>query len=172
MENSGETEKRGDYPQASKEYLTLPLTGSTSSSSGINSPVSPVTRSAVNENLVTELVEDLMKWKKELNLSKFPSERLREVAVQSILPACRSASPQLTQRHNRYGHPSRLRRGSVESGSDTSNSSLYYPGFDILPSRAFKNLQSGRSSPLNWPKCPLVSSSRFVDSPVNLPDES
>lgn len=154
----------------SKQSLMLPLNGnlsfveSLSSSSGINSPMSPV----VNEKLVNELVQNVLKWKNGPDLSKFSIEKLREIAIRSLqaegTDSSRGSSP----------YSPFLIANDPESGqSDThhfdfsnttkelaDSNALYYPGFDVCPSPAFKTLQSGRNSPKTWPKCPLVSKSR------------
>lgn len=136
-----------------KESLTLPLANpysadSVSSSSGINSPMSPI----VNERLVGELVQSLLTWKKGAAFRKLPPEKLREAAIRSLQTetACtsRSSTPHSAEKMAAC-------RGSKDS--------LYYPGFDICPSKAFKYLQSGRNTPTAWPKCPLVSHSESRD---------
>lgn len=153
-----------------KESLTLPLTSnsfpaeSVSSSSGINSPMSPV----VNEKLVNELVQSLLKCKGP-SFHKLPPEKLREAAIKSlqaeISDTSGASSPYLSDRTKETRH-SEATDGSYTDYYDSCDDSVYYPGFDILPSRAFKILQSGRTTPMNWPKCPLVSN----QSPHPLPN--
>lgn len=156
---------------SSKQSLMLPLNGnlsfveSVSSSSGVNSPMSPV----VSEKLVNELVQNVLKWKNGPDLSKFSIEKLREIAIRSLqgegTDSSRGSSPYSpclmandpetvssnTPRHFDFSHPTK---------ELTDSNALYYPGFNVFPSPAFKTLQSGRDSPKTWPKCPLVNKSR------------
>lgn len=153
-----------------KQSLMLPLNGnlsfveSVSSSSGINSPISPV----VSEKLVNELVQNVLKWKNGPDLSKFSIEKLREIAIRSLqgdgTDSSRGSSPYSpflmandldtirsdTPRHFDFNNPTK---------EFADSSALYYPGFNVIPSPALKTLQSGRNSPKTWPKCPLVSKS-------------
>ncbi|XP_065221481.1 uncharacterized protein LOC135846364 isoform X3 [Planococcus citri] len=153
-----------------KESLTLPLTAnswlteSVSSSSGINSPLSPV----INEKLVNELVQSLVN-SKGLGYYKLPAEKLREAAIKSLYESCsdtsRACSPYncSTDKSKHTSQDADISQTDCYESYDEN--SVYYPGFDIFPSRAFKNLQSGRSTPMNWPKCPLLST-QPPDSPT------
>lgn len=144
-----------------KESLTLPLapnswlTESVSSSSGINSPLSPV----VNEKLVNELVQSLLN-SKGLGYHKLPAEKLREAAIKSLYESCSDTSRACSPYNCSTDKSKHTSQDGDISQTDCYDSydenPVYYPGFDILPSRAFKNLQSGRSTPMNWPKCPLL----------------
>lgn len=140
-----------------KESLKLPLQTSlnteesVSSSSGINSPLSPV----VTDKLTHDLAKALLNWKKKDSLEKRSQQKLRETTKESLQfetsNNSRGNSPYFT---NVTFTETKRNDGNCEV---KNNDSLYYPKFDIIPSRAFKNLHLGRSTHTNWPKCPLLS---------------
>lgn len=142
-----------------KESLTLPLVNnleSASSSSGINSPISLI----INEKLTDELVENLLTWKKSTAFRKLSPKKLREAAIESLqtdtICTNRLVSPQDSIKFCAEERTLSF-DNSTHHESIRHDNSLYYPGFDICPSKTFKYLQSGRSTPSTWPKCPLVS---------------
>lgn len=155
-----------------KEKLSLPLQNSSisdpdslSSSSGVNSPSSPT----INDRLVNELVQSLLRRKKGRNFRKLPMEKLQAAALRILkedmdpYDTVSSASEDsnfthspvidamASQANNNTASQSNLINQEMYGGNyydycnyyNSWGNPIYYSdlGYDIVPSRAFRLLQ-------------------------------
>lgn len=162
-----------------REQLSLPLLSqysgsdpdSLSCSSGLASPASPT----VNERLLTELIQSLLRGKKGRCLRKLPMEKLRAAALRilqedmdqydTVSSSTTDSTPSGTP-HDIYGNYYYDYNKYYETWGmvnlDTSDD------YDIMPSKAFKGLQE-RAMGINskvvggtWAKCPRVLSAKNI----------
>lgn len=164
-----------------REQLSLPLLSqysgsdpdSLSSSSGLASPASPT----VNERLLTELIQSLLRGKKGRTLRKLPMEKLRAAALRilqedmdqydTVSSSTTDSTPSGTP-HDMYGNYYYDYNKYYETwGMVNLDTSI--DDYDILPSKAFKGLQERAMGLSNnghiggtWAKCPRVLSAKNI----------
>ncbi|XP_026471941.1 uncharacterized protein LOC113376250 [Ctenocephalides felis] len=164
-----------------REQLSLPLLSqysgsdpdSLSSSSGLASPASPT----VNERLLTELIQSLLRGKKGRTLRKLPMEKLRAAALRilqedmdqydTVSSSTTDSTPSGTP-HDMYGNYYYDYNKYYETwGMVNLDTSI--DDYDILPSKAFKGLQERAMGISNnghiggtWAKCPRVLSAKNI----------
>lgn len=170
-----------------RERLSLPLVHQLSSgveSMSSNSPSSPV-RGLVNEKLADELVQSLLMKKKGRNFRKLPLEKLHAAAIKILQEDLESngtlsstddqiptidSTPALTPQEFKTGY-SNSYSDYYDTWTDQNNNEEEVEDYDILPSKAFKNLQIQelnyeRKSP--WAvRCPRVLSSKTVNKDLS-----
>lgn len=178
-----------------KERLTLPLTScngddSMSSSSGVNSPLSP----GVNERLVKELIQSLLSKKKGRHFRKLPMEKLHAAALRILQEDMDQYDTVSTSDESNFflspvSNPSKTNpKTPVDSymlnpetyGVNYYDYCNYYstwgtvsndiePDYDIVPSKTFKILQGhgDRYSPQTVKGVPSVRCPR-VPTSMNL----
>lgn len=198
-ECSSQDENDNDSASASeKERLTLPLVANTSksnissdqesSSSGIDSPMSP----AVNERLVKELVQSLLSRKKGRHFRKLPLEKLYAAAARILHEDMDYDTGSTSDDSNMFLSPcdnSRLERPPgyqlpdpehygenyydyCDYYSSWANADYYscQPTFDILPSKTFRTLRETTENEknkldLSYPvRCPKLSLPKVIPS--------
>lgn len=169
-----------------RERLSLNLKQSSSIDADNISCSSSPTPCAVNEKLIDELVQSVLKQTKRRNLQNIPVDKIQAAARKALqqqqqldeFDSCDTAfnsfdsTPALT--------PQEFREDSFDE-CDTWNSAgtdcdRKLPSTDILPSKAFKNLQEqslyGRKRKLWAARCPRVLSSKTVNTDLGRVAES
>lgn len=162
----------------SREHLTLPLKTNVSepesfSSSGINSPGSG---EFVNERLVNELIQSMLKRKKGQMLRTIPLEKLHAAAVR-ILQEDMDGFDTSSDDCSSFLSP--LRTGTQSSTPAQTPQEFYneykqyYESWneadataEVFPSKAFKFLQEHKPVGV-LPKCPRVLSSKSVNKELS-----
>lgn len=179
-----ELAKNAETMAERRERLSLNLKQSSSIDADNISCSSSPTPSAVNEKLIDELVQSVLQQTKRRNLQNIPIDRIQAAARKALqqqqdeFDSCDTAfnsfdsTPALT--------PQEFREDSLDD-CDTWNSSSTdcdrkLPATDILPSKAFKNLQEqslyGRKRKLWAARCPRVLSSKTVNTDLSRVAES
>ncbi|XP_017105570.3 protein piccolo isoform X4 [Drosophila bipectinata] len=151
-----------------RERLSLPLRKNTSidadNPSTPNSPASPImgpsakNQKVVSDKLVNELVQSLLLKSDSTHLRKLPMEKLQAAAKRALAEEMDSAqnssldsTPAPTPKHDKE-YSDYYNSWCEASGS----------GDEVLPSKAFRNLQDPRRSP--WTvRCPRVLSSKTIN---------
>ncbi|XP_044734907.1 uncharacterized protein LOC123297346 isoform X2 [Chrysoperla carnea] len=187
-EDENETQTNENNINSVKESLTLPLQiDQEESSSGINSPISPT----VNDRLVKELVQSLLKRKKGKCFRNLPLEKLHAAALRILQEdmdrydtisssedggstAFLSPLPTETVNSSPVQTPQEFFNGNYDDYSayysSWANMASDSENYDILPSRTFKLLQDHATGTKPYKntvlaKCPRVLSGK------NLPKE-
>ncbi|XP_044571979.1 protein piccolo isoform X5 [Drosophila ananassae] len=151
-----------------RERLSLPLRKNTSidadNPSTPNSPASPImgpsakNQKVVSDKLVNELVQSLLLKSDSTHLRNLPMEKLQAAAKRALAEEMDSAqnssldsTPAPTPKHDKE-YSDYYNSWCEASGS----------GDEVLPSKAFRNLQDPRRSP--WTvRCPRVLSSKTIN---------
>ncbi|KAH8329322.1 hypothetical protein KR074_007718 [Drosophila pseudoananassae] len=151
-----------------RERLSLPLRKNTSidadNPSTPNSPASPImgpsakNQKVVSDKLVNELVQSLLLKSDSTHLHNLPMEKLQAAAKRALAEEMDSAqnssldsTPAPTPKHDKE-YSDYYNSWCEASGS----------GDEVLPSKAFRNLQDPRRSP--WTvRCPRVLSSKTIN---------
>lgn len=173
-----------------RERLSLNVKQSTSIDADNLSCSSSPTPSSVNERLIDELVQSVLQQTKQKNMKNIPIDKIQAAARKALqqqqqqqhqdeFDSCDTAfnsfdsTPALT--------PHEFRDDSFDDCDTWNNSSTDYDRklpatVDILPSKAFKNLQEqslyGRKRKLWAARCPRVLSSKTVNTDLGRVTES
>lgn len=150
-----------------RERLSLQLKPSTSiDTDNLSSPSSPTP--SINDKLVEELVQSVLRQQKLQNIKHIPMEKIHAAARKALQDetdsgdnTCSSSfesTPAITPQEF---------KDDCDYDSDTWNGDERRTSADILPSKAFKNLQEqsmyGRKRKLWAARCPRVLSSKTVN---------
>lgn len=172
--------KHAETMEERRERLSLQLKPSTSiDTDNLSSPSSPTP--SVNEKLVEELVQSVLRQQKLKNIKNIPMEKIHAAAKKALQEetdsgdnTCSSSfdsTPAITPQEF---------KDDCDDDSDTWNSGDRRTSSDILPSKAFKNLQEqsmyGRKRKLWAARCPRVLSSKTVNRDLSqvaeMPEQS
>lgn len=161
-----------------RERLSLQLRPSTSiDTDNLSSPSSPTP--SVNDKLVDELVQSVLRQQKLKNYRHIPVEKIQAAAKRALQDETDSGDNTCSSSFE--STPAITPQEFKDDGDDDSdNTWSSRSSADILPSKAFKNLQEqsmyGRKRKLWAARCPRVLSSKTVNRDLSqvaeMPEQS